>query len=397
MGLKKPGESDYYNVADQNGNMDRLEAAIEERLEKTSLATAASNGVMAAADKAKLDGIEAGANNYVHPGSGTNPHGTTKADVGLGNVDNTADANKSVKYAATASYATNASSAATAAQVANENFHTNYHQVYCTNGQELYVNVDGAGPTHVGNTTGATVLQGSTVTLGNRVFGAPTLHYYMPLHMTGYDSQRWGVLEWFNEPELPLRHILRATSRTLAGTEQFSSPSADEKAILGSDTYRWNTVFAGAVDTPSDRKKKENIEEIEQAKAFILALRPRQFTYKDGDSAGRRRHMGFIAQDVAGAIRELDMPDMSLVQASVIRRLTDPEEIEAHGGESVIEGYYDDAAAEEDLSWNLNYMEFIAPMVAVMQEQERRIAALEERIAAMEDGQAAMKGGGETE
>ena len=29
-------------------------------------------------------------NNYVHPGSGTNPHGTTKADVGLGSVTNAA-------------------------------------------------------------------------------------------------------------------------------------------------------------------------------------------------------------------------------------------------------------------------------------------------------------------
>jgi len=40
------------------------------------------------AEKNKLAGIAAGANAYVHPGSGTNPHGTTKADVGLGNVDN---------------------------------------------------------------------------------------------------------------------------------------------------------------------------------------------------------------------------------------------------------------------------------------------------------------------
>lgn len=57
--------------------------------------------------KTKLDGIAAGATKveasstngnikingtetkvYTHPGSGTNPHGTTKADVGLGNVEN---------------------------------------------------------------------------------------------------------------------------------------------------------------------------------------------------------------------------------------------------------------------------------------------------------------------
>lgn len=42
--------------------------------------------------KTKLDGIEAGANKYIHPGSGTNPHGTTKADVGLSNVENKSSA-----------------------------------------------------------------------------------------------------------------------------------------------------------------------------------------------------------------------------------------------------------------------------------------------------------------
>ena len=35
---------------------------------------------------------------YTHP-AGTNPHGTTKNDVDLGNVDNTSDANKPVSTA----------------------------------------------------------------------------------------------------------------------------------------------------------------------------------------------------------------------------------------------------------------------------------------------------------
>jgi len=51
-------------------------------------ATTVANGFMSAADKTKINGIEANANNYVHPGSGTNPHGTTKADVELGSVAN---------------------------------------------------------------------------------------------------------------------------------------------------------------------------------------------------------------------------------------------------------------------------------------------------------------------
>jgi hypothetical protein len=69
------------------------------------------------ADKNKLNGISTGANKvqdsttngnilidsvetnvYTHP-SGTNPHGTTKADLGLENVDNTSDFNKPISTA----------------------------------------------------------------------------------------------------------------------------------------------------------------------------------------------------------------------------------------------------------------------------------------------------------
>lgn len=50
-------------------------------------------------EKNKLAGIADNANNYVHPGSGTNPHGTTKTDIGLGNVDNTSDTNKPISTA----------------------------------------------------------------------------------------------------------------------------------------------------------------------------------------------------------------------------------------------------------------------------------------------------------
>lgn len=64
-----------------------------------NLATASNDGLMSKSDYSKLSGIEAGANKYVHPGSGTNPHGTTKSDVGLGNVDNTSDMDKPVSTA----------------------------------------------------------------------------------------------------------------------------------------------------------------------------------------------------------------------------------------------------------------------------------------------------------
>ena len=51
-----------------------------------------------------------------HTGNTNNPHGVTKAQVGLGNVDNTADAQKSVNYANSAG---SANTAGTATGMAN--------------------------------------------------------------------------------------------------------------------------------------------------------------------------------------------------------------------------------------------------------------------------------------
>ena len=90
-----------------------------------SAATTGAPGFMSAADKTKLDGVAASANNYVHPTTDGNRHvpataagdvneflksnsvaggapawaPVTKTDVGLGNVDNTSDASKPVSAA----------------------------------------------------------------------------------------------------------------------------------------------------------------------------------------------------------------------------------------------------------------------------------------------------------
>lgn len=96
----------------------------------TTDATVTARGMMSAADKSKLNAIEAGANNYIHPTGDGNLHvpatsttsngkflkaGATagsiswvdiaKADIGLSNVDNTSDANKPLSTAATAALA----------------------------------------------------------------------------------------------------------------------------------------------------------------------------------------------------------------------------------------------------------------------------------------------------
>ena len=146
--------------------------------------------------------------------------------------------------------------------------------------------------------------------------------------------------------------------------------SVNGGAYLGTTGYRWNTGFFTNTITQSDVKDKENIAGIPNAKAFILALEPISYTLKNGD--GGRVHMGFAAQAVAQAAQENQMGDLSLYQAAVI-------------GEDGTETYYTPDAPEEQLSWGLNYHEFIAPLVALVQEQEARIAALESQVAALKE------------
>lgn len=146
--------------------------------------------------------------------------------------------------------------------------------------------------------------------------------------------------------------------------------SVNGGAYLGTTSYRWNTGFFTNTITQSDQKDKENIAAIPNAKAFIMALEPISYTLKNGD--GGRVHMGFAAQAVAQAAQENHMGDLSLYQAAVI-------------GEDGTETYYTPEAPEEQLSWGLNYHEFIAPLVALVQEQEARIAALEAQVAALKE------------
>ena len=140
-------------------------------------------------------------------------------------------------------------------------------------------------------------------------------------------------------------------------------PASDGQAYIGSASYRWNTVFCYTMNEASDRKLKEDIASIDKAKDFILSLNPVSYKRK----GGKRTHMGFVAQEVAQAAKENQMGDLSLYQASVVH-------------EDGTETYYDTETPDENLSWGLTYSELIAPLVALVQEQEKRISALEKKL-----------------
>lgn len=111
----------------------------------------------------------------------------------------------------------------------------------------------------------------------------------------------------------------------------------------------YSTVYnsSGGAVFVSDKRKKKSIKKLiaEKAKAFIMALKPSEFKFKDGTSG--RKHHGFIAQEVNKAMYE----DWGL--------------------------YVEDT--ETDFI-GLRYDEIIADLVAVVQDQEKRIEALERMV-----------------
>ena len=161
----------------------------------------------------------------------------------------------------------------------------------------------------------------------------------------------FGILQWFGETATDGRFILRSAE--------------NGQPYLGTTTARWNTAYFTNTITQSDLKDKENVQPISNFESFIMALNPIAYTLKDGDSG--RVHMGFGAQDVAKAAENNQMGDLALYQAAVVNE----------NGE---ESYFNPEVSDENLSWGLNYHEFIAPLVAVVQEQQRRIEALEKLI-----------------
>lgn len=161
------------------------------------------------------------------------------------------------------------------------------------------------------------------------------------------------------------RHAIQYYGESTGQYRFVLRPWANGQAYLGTTTFRWNTGYFVNQITQSDLKTKEDISAITNAKAFIMALNP--IAYKLINGEGGRTHLGFGAQEVAQAAEDTNMGDLAMYQAS---------EVDEKGHEQ----YYTPEAKEENLVWGLNYNELIAPLVAVVQQQEQRIQALENKI-----------------
>lgn len=170
------------------------------------------------------------------------------------------------------------------------------------------------------------------------------------------------------------RIILR--SHSLKQVDGKTAYAKSEDGSIGSTGYRWNWGYfnnlysTNAVST-SDAKKKDIIKQLtsEESLELVNSLSAYEYTFKD--SKNKRVHMGFLAQEVAEKIKELDMGDMSIYEAAWLK-----------GNKEL---YYSNEAPEEELEWGLKYNEFIAPLVGSVQELTKRDKENKERIGKLED------------
>lgn len=141
---------------------------------------------------------------------------------------------------------------------------------------------------------------------------------------------------------------------------RFKSITVDDIYVTGNQqlgsSFRGTVSFYSSVFNAnggtvfvSDRRKKRNIVDlaVKKARSFIMALKPVKYKFTKDISTSDRYHHGFIAQDVKKAM---------------------PEDW----------GIYCENKDLEQIG--LRYDEFIADMIAVIQDHERRIQNLEDEL-----------------
>ena len=169
--------------------------------------------------------------------------------------------------------------------------------------------------------------------------------------------------------------------------------AGDGNINLGASNHRFATVFAktGSINT-SDRNEKNTIADIdpEQAEKLIMGLKPSTFKFNDGTSG--RTHWGLISQDIEELLPQIGMSDLDFAGFIKTPKTEDyyedvPEVVtdEETGEEkTVTRKELKTRTVEGEYIYSLRYDEFIAPLICMVQRQQKQIQDLERRLSALE-------------
>ena len=162
---------------------------------------------------------------------------------------------------------------------------------------------------------------------------------------------------------------------------------------LGSANQKWRAVYAqnGAIQT-SDRNAKHDITDLDPEKitAFIMRLKPSSYVFNDADSG--RTHWGLISQDIEELFPQLGMTSMDFAgfikspktedyYEDVSETVTNEETGEE---KTVTRKELKTRTIEGEYIYSLRYDEFIAPLICMVQKQQKQIENLERRLSALE-------------
>lgn len=156
----------------------------------------------------------------------------------------------------------------------------------------------------------------------------------------------------------------------------------------GNANHRWRDIFSrnGVIQT-SDKNAKNSIEPLDKelAKNFIMGVKPSTYKFNNSDSG--RTHWGMISQDIEELLSNVNLTSMDFAGFIKSPKTEDYYEdttktiIDENGKEkTVTEKELKIRTTKNEYIYSLRYDEFIAPIISVIQTQQKEIEELKTKI-----------------
>ena len=201
-----------------------------------------------------------------------------------------------------------------------------------------------------------------------------TSEYYLSFASDGSPTSKVTL----NNLQSTVANYIGLAPSGASGTRASQSvyPASDGSYLLGNTSYRWSTVYSSnGVKETSDRNKKTDIVSVDADKVseLIMGLNPVTFKFTDGTSG--RTHYGLIAQEVEELLARLgiDTKDFAALDKSPKQ-----EEIEVTLEDGTVTTEL--INVEGEYNYFLKYSEFIAPLIKMVQEQQKEIVELKSTV-----------------
>ena len=161
---------------------------------------------------------------------------------------------------------------------------------------------------------------------------------------------------------------------------------------LGTSTNKWNQIYANnSTISTSDRNLKREITSLtDKHLKFFSLLQPVSFQFIDGKSG--RTHIGFISQDIENALEKCGLTSLDFAgfckdqKTTIVTKTKEEKKInDLTGEEEVITVEYEEnVPVEGEYIYSLRYEEFIALNTQAIQYTLKKLESAEEKLVNIE-------------